>query len=350
MIKLTLPLETITPIWTGGVNPRRCDRIHATGIIGSLRWWYEVVVRGLGGSACDPSEHTCLYDAKKPNDGLCDVCRIFGATGWRRRFRIMIEDETGGDGGLNRIQTANGRPNLRGELPTWWMGGRMGKFTLSVVPLTDDSKEFDTLLIRGLLRLIEKYGALGAKPQLGSGVIRITDAHRFVASDFVGLIRAQLKATPVPDIEKPSLVNMFFTEIDPKPDNRGSRPEQTICNLKYDLRKAFRTNPLGLNDGGRTTLRHWVCGKEKQEKEPKASKIAIAHINKGSRLRVWGWMPQPPVSGATRDQVMDVIVDALKTFSISPPSSWREFDCTRDSNPSGPCSDPASFLESLLTP
>lgn len=83
MTMLTVTLKTVTPIWTGGVDPKTCERIHGTGIIGSLRWWYEVVVRGLGGSACDPSEHTCLYDTKKPNDGLCDVCRIFGATGWR---------------------------------------------------------------------------------------------------------------------------------------------------------------------------------------------------------------------------------------------------------------------------
>lgn len=219
-----------------------------------------------------------------------------------------------------------------------------------MVPLTDDPKEFNALLIEGLLRLIEKYGALGAKPQLGSGLIRITGTHRFVVSGFVGLIKAQLKATPVPDIDKPSLVNMFFTEIDPKLDNRGSRPEQTICNLKYDLRKAFRTNLPGLSEGEQTTLRHWVCGKEKPDKEPKASKIAIAHINNGSKLRVWGWIPQPPISRTTRDQVMDVIVDGLKAFSTSPPSSWREFNNTRGIDPSEPYSDPACFLESLLTP
>ena len=38
-------LTTLTPLWTGGVSGR-CDRLHETGIIGSLRW----VVRG-GGTA-----------------------------------------------------------------------------------------------------------------------------------------------------------------------------------------------------------------------------------------------------------------------------------------------------------
>ncbi|MCD5415521.1 type III-B CRISPR module RAMP protein Cmr1, partial [Candidatus Bipolaricaulota bacterium] len=36
---LTITLKTITPLWTGGVDGT-CNRLHATGIIGSLRWWY----------------------------------------------------------------------------------------------------------------------------------------------------------------------------------------------------------------------------------------------------------------------------------------------------------------------
>jgi CRISPR-associated protein Cmr1 len=92
---LEIKLTTLTPIWTGGADGR-ADRLHATGIIGGLRWWYEVMVRGLGGNACDPSKHTCLYDPEKPPDyGLCDVCRVFGATGWARRFRLAISDEVG---------------------------------------------------------------------------------------------------------------------------------------------------------------------------------------------------------------------------------------------------------------
>lgn len=93
-------LQTLTPLWTGGVDGT-ADRLHATGLLGSLRWWYEVMVRGLGGHACDPSQGKCVFDAKKYQEskaaderhrlrdaGLCDVCQIFGATGRRRRFRI----------------------------------------------------------------------------------------------------------------------------------------------------------------------------------------------------------------------------------------------------------------------
>lgn len=45
---MEIKIKTLTPIWTGGFEPGKMDRIHETGIIGSLRWWYEAIVRGLG--------------------------------------------------------------------------------------------------------------------------------------------------------------------------------------------------------------------------------------------------------------------------------------------------------------
>ncbi|MBK9094822.1 MAG: type III-B CRISPR module RAMP protein Cmr1 [Anaerolineae bacterium] len=44
---LNITIRTLTPLWTGGVDGAM-DRIHETGILGSLRWWYEAIVRGLG--------------------------------------------------------------------------------------------------------------------------------------------------------------------------------------------------------------------------------------------------------------------------------------------------------------
>ena len=80
---LNVRIRTLTPLWTGGVDGTM-DRIHETGIIGSLRWWYEAIVRGLGGEACDPSRHEC----PKQDGHYCDVCKVFGATGLQRAFRI----------------------------------------------------------------------------------------------------------------------------------------------------------------------------------------------------------------------------------------------------------------------
>src|SRR5947209_238049 len=89
---VTINLNTLTPIWTGGVEGK-VDRLHATSVIGSLRWAYEILVRGVGGNACDPSQHSCIYDKNQPNYNLCDVCQIFGATGYSRRFRLLVTNE-----------------------------------------------------------------------------------------------------------------------------------------------------------------------------------------------------------------------------------------------------------------
>lgn len=58
---MKIKLKTLTPLWTGGVDGR-CDRVHETGIIGSLRWWYEAIVRGPEGWACDPTDNGCIYE------------------------------------------------------------------------------------------------------------------------------------------------------------------------------------------------------------------------------------------------------------------------------------------------
>ena len=45
-----IKIKTLMSISTGGVEGK-CDRLHETGIIGYLRWWYEAIVGGLGGYA-----------------------------------------------------------------------------------------------------------------------------------------------------------------------------------------------------------------------------------------------------------------------------------------------------------
>lgn len=102
METMEIKLKTLTPIWTGGVTTGQMDRLHETGIIGSLRWWYEAIVRGLGGDVCNPTsdnpDDRCQFDTKayektkNVEDGLanvCLVCRLFGCTGWKRLFNFQ---------------------------------------------------------------------------------------------------------------------------------------------------------------------------------------------------------------------------------------------------------------------
>jgi CRISPR-associated protein Cmr1 len=110
---LKFELTLLTPLWTQGVDANRLvviDRIHETGLMGSLRWWYETVIRGLGGYACDPVDeqsrcafNTEAYERARHNgqSGLaaagaglaqvCPACRLFGCTGWARKMRLEAQ-------------------------------------------------------------------------------------------------------------------------------------------------------------------------------------------------------------------------------------------------------------------
>ena len=80
-------LKVLTDIWTGGVNIGKCSSFRTSGVIGSLRWWYELAVRALNGYACCPVEKPC-----PDKDGnQCAVCQLFGCTGWSRKFKLRVE-------------------------------------------------------------------------------------------------------------------------------------------------------------------------------------------------------------------------------------------------------------------
>lgn len=52
-----------TPLWSADAT-RQAHRVECTGLVGSLRTWYEALVRGVGGWACDPTgTDRCGLDA-----------------------------------------------------------------------------------------------------------------------------------------------------------------------------------------------------------------------------------------------------------------------------------------------
>jgi len=124
-----------TAIWTGDADCKP-DSLKHTGLLGSIRWWFEVVVRGLGGYACDPSETKC----KDKNH--CVVCELFGCTGWARKFRFDVLDEKDD---CKQIQ-------IKAD----------DKFKLKFTPLRP-IKEEEWALLSLTLKLIARYGAIGGK-------------------------------------------------------------------------------------------------------------------------------------------------------------------------------------------
>ncbi|MBU0491723.1 MAG: type III-B CRISPR module RAMP protein Cmr1 [Chloroflexi bacterium] len=332
---IRIQLRTLTPLWTGGVETGKMDRIHETGLIGSLRWWYEALVRGMRGEACDPTEHACSYDAGKPNHGLCSACHLFGATGWSRRFRLVVQDTTQPDGDSGSRQPT-GKRFKRGatnERPSWYFTqGRGGTITVSLIPLATD---FDPQVVVGLFKLIEQHAGLAAKTQLGYGWIRLVQPPPFDEAGFVQAVQTAAAAKLNSSEGLPALSEMFFAQIG------TSDPALTaMLNLKYDVRAAFRSA-----FGGDQTLRHFVCGAVRGNQR-QAAKVFFSQVVDDT-MRVWGWIPNAlPISGITRDQVVDQIKTTISQYG-PPVRSWREYNSPRDTM-TPLQTDRAAFLASLL--
>ncbi|MEJ5376507.1 MAG: type III-B CRISPR module RAMP protein Cmr1 [bacterium] len=146
MEERTYTVKALTDIWTGDADGKP-HRLITIGLLGSIRWWFEVLVRGLGGSACDPTrdgircpDHR-VADPTKPGHH-CVVCELFGCTGWARKFRFEVLDE-------------NGKPQQNQIKANQC-------FQLRFTPLRAISEK-EWALLDLTLRLITEYGAIGGK-------------------------------------------------------------------------------------------------------------------------------------------------------------------------------------------
>ena len=133
----TYELTAKTDLWTGNAN-REPNRLIITGLLGSIRWWFEVLVRGLNGHACDPTRTQC------EGRSHCVVCELFGCTGWARKFRFEVLDKDG-NVQADQIQIEK-EPN----------------FSLRFTPLRPIRVE-EWSLLDATLHLIAEYGAIGGK-------------------------------------------------------------------------------------------------------------------------------------------------------------------------------------------
>ena len=194
MSVIELKIRTLTPLWTGDVD-RECKRIKETGIIGSLRWWYEALVRGLGGYACDPTSaikcelkqdtfNKAVKSGKSIQEALdeqlCPACQLFGCTGWRKKFRL----ETGG---LNDDEFIPGRKQQSGL--------KAGKdFSLNFTLLSEIRPE-EKWLFKITLWIIENYGAVGGRTTWKPNSSWGTDYGLIEISDYNGIKKWDSEST-----------------------------------------------------------------------------------------------------------------------------------------------------------
>ncbi len=169
MDTFTIKIKPLTPLWTGDAN-RKCTVLRETGILGSLRWWYEAVIRGLGGTACDPTNSEC--DGKN----RCDVCELFGCAGWARKFRLEInakmECVSEIEVGTREMRKVKGKDKYLKRTT----GGFFTEQPIDLLffPIGNNSVS-ETGLLNKTLEVIENFGALGARISQGNGVIKIVE-------------------------------------------------------------------------------------------------------------------------------------------------------------------------------
>ncbi len=343
MENIEITFKTLTPLWTGGAE-RDSNRVRETGLLGSLRWWYEGIVRGMEGYACDPvGDSRCEFDAKAkrpPEEQLCLACWLFGCTGWQRRFRLEVSGLE--PQGLFFVASSNvyqaagnwlwrvfggedlgGTRQGRGAAVTFTLSVQAlwgEQATLRVIPLGGDG-EGVLARVAFLLNTVARWGALGAKPQHGFGQIRITSG---LASALVeegqGLIAADAQSKSGKSPPEFFNLNSFFshiyqmTKIEHYLDRlreigtplKGYRQHFIPCafDIRYKSRsKDFRTGEgedFGMRpwfrDKWGTRVAHRLFGRSdaRRDEDRSAGRIHVSHLYRkdGSwHLKVWGHVP-----------------------------------------------------------
>ena len=327
---MQVKLNFVTPLWTADAS-KGARRIVGTGLMGSLRWWYEALVRGLGGWACDPTD----ADTRCPPSGatvtpdnvsdvLCPACQLFGATGWAKTFTLVPGDGTRPGyppTGRSRVQTTGGRLNRQNKPSAWYFDpGRSGTLTITILPRRPDDIE-TILLLLGLLEFIRHNAALGAKTGLGYGLFEWGDSppNLPAANEWVEMLatKASSGRHGPANHRWPDLRRMFFAEVDLR---REWEPTDFV-NFKYDLRAAFRGS--GIPDD----LRHFLLGKVSRSAN-QATKIKMALLPDKRTLRLWGWVPDNLPDGFSRSRAMGIL--HRRVNGLGQVSRWREFDSKRD--------------------
>lgn len=217
---ITVNLESLTPIWTGNAFPEIKD-IKASSILGSIRWWYEILCRSLGKKVCN---NTCklerddfLKDLLKnktienalEDQKICPACKLFGCNGWAGKIKLIVDDR--GKKCIDRVQVGtrsgtNKKRSLDGKMFEKENGLKL--LIYSVKKLTAEEIELLNLTIR----IISDYAALGGRTSQGNGVVKIIPENPNRKYN-IKVERENPKNSGKEDWKIPVLDNFFFLKI-----------------------------------------------------------------------------------------------------------------------------------------
>jgi CRISPR-associated protein Cmr1 len=176
---MLITVKPLTPLWTGDAEGSG-DSIRESGILGSLRWWYEALLRGNGHEPCDLGVEPCLYEPDRGQASICHACQLFGCTGYARRFTVRlinVDDNTTLNRKIeNQLITVKLRNPTNGHDRGWFVPWKpQESFAIEFRPARPGTFDaVDKASILHTLRLIAQFGALGARTSQGQGIVNIT--------------------------------------------------------------------------------------------------------------------------------------------------------------------------------
>lgn len=345
----TIRLQLVTPLWTGGVDGTS-DAARTTGMVGSLRWWHEAIQRAFGHHCCDPSNHVpgSPHRACDASAIPCTSCQTYGATGLRRSWRIELSGGTP----FGFTKNLNVKPRGDQQNRGWYLGpGITGQVTFRIVALRRDADAGAVVLP---LMLAAEWSGLGARTQIGYGVVRCDD---------------RLEVPHLPDSldrwdsgDLPNLRDMFFAKIRfdvARSDwwkrvsglaKLNGRVEEWVASGSVPIAPAIK-DWLRFGNSDRSPIqgipeRHhadFLFGKVQGDDRVRSRlciSCAYPLVSPSWEFRVWGWLPRNSPNGMNRDQVLSSLKDVLsgndwqgrlgnQAQNIRSPV-WREFDSERD--------------------
>jgi len=353
-------IRTLTPLWTGDINGKS-TKPRETSIIGSLRWWFEAIVRGFGGNACNSVTNKCEY--KHSVDDICPVCKLVGTTGWSKRFKFTINQ------GFCRAY--DGNLIIRGGSRSWYFPsgllpyGNESNEIKQIFPLLDkintDKKEGGETevnvksLLKTLLAFVSQWGMIGGKTAIGYGVVKFEENKtkmRPTNNEITEFLNFITRQTGKNAENAPKLSEMFFVKVKITDEcvdevirkiegnvsvKNGMKQfpssifgckgtEKAVENTKVflqDLKDCYGFLPTSalirkvLRDKIRekwqnnNELRYFLMGKL-----GKSSAIQVSHMywnGEEWKFRIWAWIPEDTLSnyGVDRSDIMNFIMQTL---------------------------------------
>jgi CRISPR-associated protein Cmr1 len=361
--KWEVRLRMRTPLWTGDVD-RTSSTVRETALIGNLRWWYEALIRGFGGHACDPTDtdagKACPQESKDGQAVICPACQLFGCTGYARRFRLRCSPADSEDlffaaTDAGYTSTGNWLWRIFGGEETG--GSKSGKgaatsFRLGVKQLwannprlifTSSVPEAESILnrLKYLLHLVVRYGGIGAKQQHGFGQVEWVpnaapasndlQAGRKAIHESIEKTGAKKSSPLLPDFSRFFLMTF---EVEENAFNRGwkniGQPSQyyrrEYIPCAFSLRYRTSLDGPGLRIEFREHFEnrervHTLMGNSRRDasdEDRSASRIFVSHpfrVGKNYLVKVYGFVPLGLFTNGTEVGPREVATWAEECFT-----------------------------------